>query len=531
MKVITNYKTTLSASMTSSQNTVPVSSLLTTDGHTITAADFDSVAYLVIEPGAANMEIVKVTGVSGSSFTGAVRGLAFYGGTETAVSANQKAHQAGSAVIMTNAHYYFDKMMDLDSNETVTGIKTFTAPNYPKMDDVSTPPVDDEEFATKKYADDLAIAGSPKATETVYGIAKLSSAAADPTAPVVVNNEEVSAAGGDPDGINKVIKANASGTIDKDYIELDTDPGLEFDSNALGVKIKTSGGIVKDSDGLSVDTGTTDGKIVQVTTGDKLPAIDGSALTNLEKIYQQFLPYYNGSETSYATAMKISSDIDGSSFTVAYPVSQKYYLLRFQKDTNSGMYILTHTKTNCADMGSNVTALAIAYLGNYIYITTGLQSGSKKLYRYDKADFGNEQEMTISGTAYGGTAAFSDGTNLYIYKTTNEFAKYTISGTTATYDSVITYTDAGNVATATTDNTYVYLATNDASATLRKYLLVGGAVISTGTDIFMNIYTSVSARGLIIIKSGYLGICRGYMRSEQSVDTGALVKIDPITAF
>lgn len=54
--------------------------------------------------------------------------------------------------------------------------------------------------------------------------------------------------------------------------------------------------------------------------------------------------------------------------------------------------------------------------------------------------------MTISGTAIGGTpyAMFSDGTNLYIYKngTSSVFRKYTISGTTATYDSDITYTSS-----------------------------------------------------------------------------------------
>jgi hypothetical protein len=47
------------------------------------------------------------------------------------------------------------------------------------------------------------------------------------------------------------------------------------------IKLKSGGGVVNDAtDGLSVDTGTTDGKIVQMTTGDKLPAVDGSQLTN-----------------------------------------------------------------------------------------------------------------------------------------------------------------------------------------------------------------------------------------------------------
>lgn len=48
------------------------------------------------------------------------------------------------------------------------------------------------------------------------------------------------------------------------------------------IKLKSGGGILNDAtDGLSVDTGTTDGKIVAMTTGDKLPAVDGSNLTNV----------------------------------------------------------------------------------------------------------------------------------------------------------------------------------------------------------------------------------------------------------
>lgn len=46
------------------------------------------------------------------------------------------------------------------------------------------------------------------------------------------------------------------------------------------IKLKSGGGVINDADGLQVDTGTTDGKIVQMTTGDKLPAVDGSLLTN-----------------------------------------------------------------------------------------------------------------------------------------------------------------------------------------------------------------------------------------------------------
>jgi hypothetical protein len=64
----------------------------------------------------------------------------------------------------------------------------------------------------------------------------------------------------------------------------DTGIGTIVNTN---IKLKSGGGVVNDAtDGLSVDTGTTDGKIVQMTTGDKLPAVDGSNLTNIDTYLQ-----------------------------------------------------------------------------------------------------------------------------------------------------------------------------------------------------------------------------------------------------
>ncbi len=65
------------------------------------------------------------------------------------------------------------------------------------------------------------------------------------------------------------------------FIDLATDPGLEFSSGKLRAKIKASGGIVRDSDGLSVDTGTTADKIVKLDSNAKLPSVDASQLTNI----------------------------------------------------------------------------------------------------------------------------------------------------------------------------------------------------------------------------------------------------------
>lgn len=118
--VITRYRTTLSSSMTSSQTTIPVSSMKTFDGDTITMAMLGSKVYLTVEPGSNREEIIKCTGISGSSWTGCTRGLAFSGTDESSVAANRKAHNAGSTVVISNVHYVYEELIDKDSNNTST---------------------------------------------------------------------------------------------------------------------------------------------------------------------------------------------------------------------------------------------------------------------------------------------------------------------------------------------------------------------------------------------------------------------------
>lgn len=159
MKVITNWKTTLSASITSTQTTIPVTSIQTSDdtAHTITTDDIDSIGFMVIEPGSSKVEIIKFTGITSNgdgtgTLTGVTRGLAFYGATETAVVANGRAHQAGSTIVLTNAHYYYDDLVDIVSDETIGGIKTFSSLPSTSAGD----PVDGNDLVRKAYVDTIA---------------------------------------------------------------------------------------------------------------------------------------------------------------------------------------------------------------------------------------------------------------------------------------------------------------------------------------------------------------------------------------
>src|SRR3990167_961379 len=159
MKVISSWKTTLSSSITSSQTTIPVTSIKTSDDTevTITATLIDSFGYMVIEPGSSRVEIIKFTGITDNvdgtgTLTGVTRGLAFSGATETERSGNAKAHQAGSTIMMSNVQYYYDKLVDTDQAETVAGIKTFSS--LPAI--TAGNPVADNDVARKAYVDQTA---------------------------------------------------------------------------------------------------------------------------------------------------------------------------------------------------------------------------------------------------------------------------------------------------------------------------------------------------------------------------------------
>ena len=157
--VITRYRTRLSSSMTSTQTTVPVASLNTFDDTTIDVNTLGGKIFLSIESGTAREEIVKCTDESSTAFTGCTRGLAFSGTSESAVTANQKTHNAGSIVVMSNVHYVYEQLTDKDAEETIGGVKTFS--NLPLYTNGATVvPTSSAQLATKYYVDNVGAGGA-----------------------------------------------------------------------------------------------------------------------------------------------------------------------------------------------------------------------------------------------------------------------------------------------------------------------------------------------------------------------------------
>lgn len=169
--------------------------MLSIDGATLSmATDFGAKGYGTLEPGNGTMEeqisftglvnntngTVTLTGVSNVSF--------LYPYTETPGLA--KTHAGSTEFIISNTSGFYNQFVAKSDDGTITETLIFTNPNYPRMDTATPPPTDNEQLATKKYVDDTAIAGSPKATNTVYGITKLSVAAVSPTDPIAVGDND-----------------------------------------------------------------------------------------------------------------------------------------------------------------------------------------------------------------------------------------------------------------------------------------------------------------------------------------------------
>jgi len=213
--VVSKYRTTLRSSMTASQATIPVSTIVTADGHTLSFSDLGSVVYLTIEPGTSREEIVKCTSIASSIWATCTRGLAFYGTSTASVPANAKSHNAGSIVVMSNVHYVYEETVDKDSDETLGGIKTFTS--FPLIATSTALCATDGQFCTKRYVDTVGAGGftSLNASSTrgleVFG-----------TAPETVG-----------------VKATSSFKFD--------------DGGYLSPIVSTTGGIQFGSDGTSID--------------------------------------------------------------------------------------------------------------------------------------------------------------------------------------------------------------------------------------------------------------------------------------
>ena len=478
------------------------------------------ICYATIAPGTSSSEFISFTGITAnidgtSTLTGVTRGLSKkYPFTSSATF--KLPHSSQTTFILSNPPQIYNKFVSIVNDETVAGVKTFSSfPITP-----SSAPTTDYQTANKKYVDDAVIAGAVKATNLVYGISKLSVAAASASDPIVVGTND-----------NRVSPVSLA-TVTSDIVAALAGTGTP---NGTTGKYVTNDDTSATTAANKVYRQNANGKIDATLLEGNLPAISGASLTNLPvPVVEQDIAFQTSNVVNTASFTHIASDNGGNTLYIATQGadSDKVLIMRLAKDTLSQQYYITHTATL-----TGVTVLAnvsLTVAGNYVYVSFIISLGATQVERYDKANLANPALMTISGTSPGVSInIFNDGSNLYLSNnTTDQFQKYSISGTTMTYVSTITYTSSGP-GPAYSDGINVWITDSTSSGgviNIRKYALAGGAVISTTSPlIFQDAYPNNGSIQLYLAKTGILGIGWGHTIESNSAVKGSAIKLTAIT--
>ena len=137
-------------------------------------ADVSGTFYVTLEPGSrTRQELVSCTTVAQSSsdttatLSGCTRGLLPIS-PYTASSTYQFAHGGGTSLVFSNPPQLYEEFAARGNAESITGIWTFSSTTIPRLDSYLAPTLD-YQFAPKKYADDLAIAGVADGNYSTFG--------------------------------------------------------------------------------------------------------------------------------------------------------------------------------------------------------------------------------------------------------------------------------------------------------------------------------------------------------------------------
>ncbi len=302
-----------------------------------------------------------------------------------------------------------------------------------------------------------------------------------------------------------------------------------------GLTDAATSGLVLSSGVISVNYGTGANQIVKLDGSSKLPAVDGSALTNLPSaVFHQKLQFFSATGAEYAVQNSTSETNGNVIYIASYGNTSNWVISRYTKDSTTGQYYCTHSITTIK-VASN-TPFSLAVLGSNLYLFTRV-GGTAAITRFLSADLTGETNMTISGTSFAsGLSAWSDGTSLYVYESSGVFRQYSVSGTTATNVTTITYTSSGISRGAISNGSKLWLIDDQNSPTIRQYPVAGGAA---GSSLALNnwgsggggqVYVNQDYTHLTFNKASVLGLIIPHTENSPTAIVGTVDEIIPITA-
>jgi hypothetical protein len=347
---------------------ITLSSMATIDGVAITMSDIGAIGYFTTEPGSGTQEEAGTfTGITQNvngtaTLTGVKHQLFEYPYTQS--SGLTKSHAGGTTLILSNTAGFYESISGKANDETVTGIWTFTAPNYPRMDSAAVPPVTDTEFATKKYVDDTAIAGSPKATDAVYGISKLSVAAVSAVAPIAVgdNDNRVSPVSLAAVTADKVAALAGTGTPNGTTGKYVTNDDTSATASNDKVVRYGAGAMLK----ASTTAASVAGDVIALDAAAKLPAVDGSQLTNKNKLLVSGTPVStkstNSAQTLFTTTLTGGLLSTNNGVEIIIPLSD----IDFKSDSKTCNFILNYGATPIAGVTVSTSGTSFENANGFI---------------------------------------------------------------------------------------------------------------------------------------------------------------------
>lgn len=371
-----------------------------------------STGYLVVNPSnLTKREIIRYTAKGtdggGNYITISERGV---GGT------TDQVHVTGEAVRMNITAEHYSAIQDeidtlvtsiatkvsLTGNETVAGVKTFSSsPIVPT-------PTTDYQVSTKKYADDLAIAGSPDASTSAKGIVEeatnaeiiAGTGAGSTGARLFVNPTQVAIS-----GASKIIMTDSNGKLDSSLVS----PSM-FSTEHLAAT-NTPRAVWADAEAYIAGAGTTlsleistYGHQTRVVTSDWASAANINSTIVLGD-YVYVLLYQT--TTAYRVYRYDKTDLSAGGTLMTFSGQSLIYVANTQYMTTDGTYFyFTHKAGNSAN--------------NYVISKYSL-SGTTLTY--------------VSDITCGATAAFANGFsadtsgNIYGVHTDKTIRKFNSSGT------------------------------------------------------------------------------------------------------
>jgi len=494
----------LATGITSTDTTITLQDINGRDGTALTMTDFGDIGYAAIDPNTDTMELISFTGISSTQLTGVTRGLSFKQ-PYTAVVALRLAHAGNAVVIFTNTPQFYNDFVDTRNAETITGLYTFSNTVNPRLDTYVAPTVN-EQFAPKKYVDDITLAGAPDASTTVKGISE-EATAAEAAAGTAIGG--TSARLFLPSAIaNSVSSANTlvpitepDGDIDVGFMELDavwaftgnnTHAGTETFSNTTNITPATSfqlGGVAFTGSMANLNESSTFFGATDITGTEAEDLSDGgitSIHNHTHEGYQRLL----GRRAVDFRNCRFTSTTDGSIIIAIYSQNiagsaKATFLIRYQRDPVTSVFYATHSTGGSTIANATTIMSEPTIVGSFVYQVYESSTGVVGVTRYALADLSGSTAITISGgtlvASSNYNAVFTDGTEIFIQRnpaggTPEDYNRYTISGTTITFVAIRTFTSiigGGALAVHVSDNTNLW-SFNSTSQLVRSTLSTGG---------------------------------------------------------